>query len=67
MKIINKELNHITGSNQYFDLIMGILIIVFGVVFSKLLLNAGYISTLSIIMFIGGLALIIRGIKNLSK
>ena len=67
MKIINKELNHITGSNQYFDLIMGNIIIVFGVVFSKLLLNAGHISTLSIIMFIGGLALIIRGIKNLSK
>ncbi len=65
--IKNNELNYLTGSNSFFDLIMGVFIIIFGVIFSKLLLNTGYVSTLSIIMFIGGLALIIRGIKNLSK
>ena len=67
IKIKNNELNYLTGSNPYFDLIMGIFIIIFGVVFSKLLLNSGVISTLSIVLFIGGLVLIFRGIKNLSK
>ena len=67
IKIKNNELNYLTGSNPYFDLIMGIFIIIFGVVFSKLLLNSGVISTLSIVLFIGGVVLILRGIKNLSK
>lgn len=67
IKINNKELNRLTGSDPYFDLLMGLFIIIFGFVFTKLILDTGYIHSLSIILSILGVVLIFRGIKNLSN
>jgi len=63
----NKQFNILTGTNPFFDLLMGIVIIVSGILFSVLLFNSGFISVFSIILFIGGFVLIIRGISNLNK
>ena len=67
LKLIDKEFSYLTGSNPYFDLLMGIFIIAFGIVFTKLVFDGGYIHTFSIVMLVGGLFLIYRGVSNLIK
>ena len=67
LKSKDKEFNYLTGSNPYFDLLMGLFIIAFGVVFTKLVFDGGYIHTFSIVMLIAGLFLIFRGSSSLIK
>lgn len=67
LKSKDKEFNYLTGSNSYFDLLMGIVLIVLGFIFTRLIFEAGKIHTLSFGLFALGIGMFGRGLFNLFK